>query len=235
MPGTVVSRAFRAVRRPFVIGLSVSLVAGGCSLPGRKNKSGPGSSSTSIAATTTISPLEVTLPTRPSPSASTPAPNATPNDSVTVAVSAPVRKRRGLNTPQAASRNLWDAWRDDDRRRALLYADGVAVRALFERRWTPDLVDDGCVIVGLANPDVSGSLDEFVCTYKYLIGEISLAAAGDTDRGYRVTAADRAERATTTEAIPVPTTESHDTTTTTSARTRPKGPTTTFKSSGPVE
>ena len=56
----------------------------------------------------------------------------------------------------------------------------------------------------------------------------------DAPRLY-ATVRDLTERATTTEAIPVPTTESHDTTTTTSAHTRPKGPTTTFKSSGPVE
>lgn len=54
---------------------------------------------------------------------------------------------RGLDTPEAAAKNLWDAWRDDDRPRALLAATESAVNALFAEPWGPEVDDQGCTPV----------------------------------------------------------------------------------------
>ncbi len=51
---------------------------------------------------------------------------------------------RGLDTPDAASQNLWDSWRDNDRSRALLFASRGAVDTLFETGWQPDARNVGC-------------------------------------------------------------------------------------------
>ncbi len=53
----------------------------------------------------------------------------------------------GLDTPEAAAKNLWDAWRDDDRPRALAAAESTAVDALFEDNWGPEVAEQGCVPV----------------------------------------------------------------------------------------
>jgi hypothetical protein len=53
----------------------------------------------------------------------------------------------GLDTPEAAAKNLWDAWRDDDRDRALLAADNDAVTVLFQDNWGPEVAEQGCVPV----------------------------------------------------------------------------------------
>ena len=53
----------------------------------------------------------------------------------------------GLDTPEAAAKNLWDAWRDDDRDRALVAADPAAVAALFLDPWGPEIDEQGCVVV----------------------------------------------------------------------------------------
>ena len=54
---------------------------------------------------------------------------------------------RGLETPGAAAKNLWDAWRDDDRERALVAADPEAVATLFKDPWGPEVDDQGCAVV----------------------------------------------------------------------------------------
>lgn len=51
---------------------------------------------------------------------------------------------KGLDTIEATSQNLWDAWRDDDRARALLYATPDAVEALFLTKWGPEVRNQGC-------------------------------------------------------------------------------------------
>lgn len=53
----------------------------------------------------------------------------------------------GLDTPEAAAKNLWDAWRDDDRTRARMAADENAVRSLFEDVWGPEVDEQGCIPV----------------------------------------------------------------------------------------
>ncbi len=53
----------------------------------------------------------------------------------------------GLDTPEAAAKNLWDSWRDDDRSRALIAADEQAVNTLFADSWGPEVDEQGCVAV----------------------------------------------------------------------------------------
>lgn len=53
----------------------------------------------------------------------------------------------GLDTPEAAAKNLWDAWRDDDRDRALVAADPAAVAALFLDPWGPEIDEQGCAVI----------------------------------------------------------------------------------------
>ena len=214
MPGTSASTVSRAVGLTAILALAVSA----CSWPGRAGKSSAPPATSAAAATTTVSPFDVTLPSGPALTADSSRPAASTAES-----SQPPAIRRGLLTPQAASRNLWDAWRDDDRPRALLYAEPGAVRVLFARRWTADLVDEGCTIVGLADPGVKGSLDQFTCTYRYLLGAISLSAAG-TDRDYAVTDAVRNEQAASVETL--------ETSTTPTAAT-PQKPSTTPHTSAP--
>lgn len=217
MPGTFASRVSRAVGLTAMLATAVSA----CSWPGRAGKSSSPPAPSVAAVTTTVSPFDVTLPSGPALTADSSRPVAPPEET-----SRPPAVRRGLLTPQAASRNLWDAWRDDDRPRALLYAQSGAVRVLFARPWTPDLVDEGCTIVGLADPGVKGSVDQFTCTYRYLGGAISLSAAG-TDRDYSITDAARNEQAASIEPLE---------TSTTLTATTPKKPaaTTDTSASGPA-
>ncbi len=51
----------------------------------------------------------------------------------------------GLDTPEAAAKNLWDSWRDDDRSRALIAADEQAVNTLFADSWGPEVDEQGCI------------------------------------------------------------------------------------------
>ncbi len=53
----------------------------------------------------------------------------------------------GLDTPEAAAKNLWDSWRDDDRTRALIAADEQAVNTLFLDSWGPEVDEQGCIAV----------------------------------------------------------------------------------------
>ncbi len=53
----------------------------------------------------------------------------------------------GLDTPEAAAKNLWDSWRDDDRTRALIAADEQAVSTLFADSWGPEVDEQGCIAV----------------------------------------------------------------------------------------
>ncbi len=62
----------------------------------------------------------------------------------TTTVVVPKESSATLATPDAASRNLWDAWRDYDRPRALQYASVAAVNVLFRDRWRPESVNLGC-------------------------------------------------------------------------------------------
>ncbi len=53
----------------------------------------------------------------------------------------------GLDTPEAAAKNLWDSWRDSDRTRALIAADEQAVNTLFLDSWGPEVDEQGCIAV----------------------------------------------------------------------------------------
>ena len=88
---------------------------------------------------------------------------------------------RTLPTPEAASRNLWDAWRDDDRPRALLAANADAVRALFAQPWGPEVLDQGCAPMSATAVRCGYALDT---TAKLVTVEGSVAA------GFRVTRVD---------------------------------------------
>ncbi len=50
----------------------------------------------------------------------------------------------GLKTPQSASRNLFDAWKENDRARALRFASAAAVDSVFRTPWGAEVQDDGC-------------------------------------------------------------------------------------------
>ena len=50
----------------------------------------------------------------------------------------------GLKTPQAASRNLFDAWKENDRARARRFASAAAVDVIFRQAWGAEVQDDGC-------------------------------------------------------------------------------------------
>jgi hypothetical protein len=50
----------------------------------------------------------------------------------------------GLKTPQAASRNLFDAWKENDRGRARRFATQAAVEVIFREPWGAEVQDDGC-------------------------------------------------------------------------------------------
>jgi hypothetical protein len=108
---------------------------------------------TVTAASSTINVAVVT--TQPSDIAQLAPTTAAVTPSVTAAAAArsarstlpeSVLPESGLPTPQAAARNLWDAWRDEDRPRALLYAKRQAVTTLFGSRWTPQVREAGCTV-----------------------------------------------------------------------------------------
>jgi hypothetical protein len=54
----------------------------------------------------------------------------------------------GLKTPQAASRNLFDAWRENDRSRARRFALSSVVDVMFRQPWGAEVQDDGCSETG---------------------------------------------------------------------------------------
>ncbi len=84
----------------------------------------------------------------------------------------------GLETPVAASRNLFDSWRENDRVRALEYASLPAVETLFAEKWGAEVNDTGCN----ATPDPT----VFRCTYvKDRKGWVA-TIAGNAARGFRV-------------------------------------------------
>jgi hypothetical protein len=96
----------------------------------------------------------VSTSTQPSTTSGIGVADLAPSTSVAVAVAAVLAPdatlpdsampEAGLPTPQAAARNLWDAWKDRDRTRALLYADPDAVTKLFESSWQPQIRESGC-------------------------------------------------------------------------------------------
>jgi hypothetical protein len=82
----------------------------------------------------------------------------------------------GLATPQSAARNLWDAWRDRDRPRALLYANPSAVDRLFDSTWVPQIRQAGCT------PIESG----WLCRFEGPKQRWDTSIDGNPQSGYRV-------------------------------------------------
>lgn len=117
--------------------ISVALVVG-IALSGCTGGSSPTPDSTASSTVPSASPT-------PQPGDLGQAPTVPPTPS---APPTTVAMTKGLDTIEAASQNLWDAWRDDDRPRALVYATPEAVDALFVTRWGPELRNQGC---GTAN------------------------------------------------------------------------------------
>ena len=188
------------------MGVLATMALAGCSLTGGGSK--PPARSGTSSSTTTASPFDVTLPTAAAePVSSTSGTDRSGTDRGGTATGAPTPttpRTVGLATPQAASRNLWDGWRDDDRERALLYATPRAVTIVFARRWSSDVQLQACSIVGLGDPSVEGSKDEFDCIYRYGGSDdaVHVRVAGDPEAGYRVVGAERfGVIATTTEPL----------------------------------
>ena len=123
-----------------VVAVSVAVVLSGCG--GSKKSTGSDPSSTDVSATpstvsiaATVAALNGAAPTI-GPAlyeVATVLPLATLAPSIL-----------GLSTVEAANQNLWDAWRDDDRTRALLYANPSAVDTLFATKWGPEVRNQGC-------------------------------------------------------------------------------------------
>ncbi len=81
-------------------------------------------------------------------------PNVGPTETSSPQAGTPVNRAslntpytNGLDTPEAAAKNLWDAWRDDDRDRALVAADPAAVSTLFLDPWGPEIDEQGCAVI----------------------------------------------------------------------------------------
>jgi hypothetical protein len=88
-----------------------------------------------------------------------------------------VGPREGLATPTAATRNLWDAWREADRPRALMFASARAVDQLFQVSWTPQFAMGGCDAIEAG----------WACSFEGPTSRWSLVVEGDERLGYRVT------------------------------------------------
>jgi hypothetical protein len=127
----------RAVVAVKVFGLAVSVFGiTGCGL----GKSSDPPPATEAASATGIGP------TASLGSSATPA-GVAPTVPIAAALPVPTTSEPGgLDTIEAANQNLWDAWRDDDRPRALAYATGAAVDALFLSKWGPEVRNQGCGI-----------------------------------------------------------------------------------------
>jgi hypothetical protein len=139
--------------------------------------------------TQVVSPFDATPTTTISASPGPqPAPTVAPivGAPTSVAVTASEGSTRGLDTPDAASQNLWDAWRDNDRARALLFASSDAVDALFATRWQPDASNVGC----------GASVGTIRCVYTFtektqLVARLVIIEGTDVT-GYRATRVERA-------------------------------------------
>lgn len=168
----------------------VTLVAllGGCRAAGPEAAAPPTSTRSNLPASPGGSPGLINVASPTSTTSTTVARarrKRSATTTTTTEATAPPLRRRGLQTPQAASKNLWDAWRDDDRPRALLYASTRSVNALFATPWDATVRDLGC----------EAGEDPPVCTY--LIGRAAAVVeiSGNQDSGFRVQRVDILEAA----------------------------------------
>jgi hypothetical protein len=94
-----------------------------------------------VAVSSPVPTLPGSVPTVP-PDGVVPVAAPVPVVAVTPTTTPPVIL--GLKTPQAASRNLFDAWKENDRARALRFAFAEAVDVVFRFPWGAEVQDDGC-------------------------------------------------------------------------------------------
>lgn len=152
------------------------LLLGGCS---RSSGSGPATASTPVPPTTTVGDIAALAPSTTvagayaadaGQAAAVLAASGGPGDTI-------VRSGSGLATPTAATRNLWDAWRDDDRPRAEMFATRTVVDVLFGSSWSPQHAIGGC------NSVEAG----WACSFEGPTARWSLIVSGDERIGFRVT------------------------------------------------
>ena len=157
------------------LALTAAVILSGCMGVG---SGAPATTTTSIAAPgAVIADLApTTLVGEGSDAAPTPAPIAGgAGQAVAVDQGAPA-PGRGLSTPEAAARNLWDAWRDADGPRALLYAVPGAVDTMFASPWSPEIRRSGCTVVEAGH----------LCRFEGPELRWDLLISGDTSTGFRV-------------------------------------------------
>lgn len=102
---------------------------------------------------------------------------------VTTLATTPANSTTGLATPQAAARNLWDAWRDLDQPRALLYASPKVVSLVFATAWSPQIRQAGCTQIE------SG----WLCRFEGRKTRWDFDIEGDEVQGYRIRTASTGE------------------------------------------
>lgn len=107
-----------------------------------------------------------------------------------------IRPPRGLATPEAASKNLWDAWRDDDRPRALVAATPAAVDALFREPWGAEIRNQGCAAL---------SANTYRCAFVAESTARIVTVVGGPRAGYRSTRVDEVSNAALATLVPVTT------------------------------
>ena len=100
----------------------------------------------------------------------------------------------GLATPEAASKNLWDAWRDDDRPRALVAASSVAVDALFRETWGAEIHNQGCATL---------STNTYRCAFVDESTARIVTVVGGTTLGYRAIRVDPMPAAALATLVPI--------------------------------
>jgi hypothetical protein len=120
--------------------------SGGASTSGSVSASGASASEASapggaVGGSSPVPTLPGSVPTIP-PEGAVPVAAPVPVVAVTPTTAPPVIL--GLKTPQSASRNLFDAWKENDRARALRFASAAAVDAVFRTPWGAEVQDDGC-------------------------------------------------------------------------------------------
>ena len=181
-----------------------SVVLSGCLFSSGSPPSKPaGGGAVSPSATTAVGAATVPpalIPGQPAPTvsaseaekaqlavaAATTIPSAAPEALAPITSLLPTASR-GLLTPEAAKRNLWDSWQDKDRERAALYAAPAAVSSLFALPWTPETVDQGC-----QNSIASGIAA--VCLFLQGTTVKVLQITGSDATGYKVTKVTNAQQ-----------------------------------------
>jgi hypothetical protein len=153
------------------------LMLGGCSRSGGSGSAA--ASSSPVPPTTTVGDIAALAPSTTvagafaadaGQAAAVLAASGGPGDTI-------VRSGFGLATPTAATRNLWDAWRDDDRPRAEMFATRTVVDVLFGSSWSPQHAIGGCASVEAG----------WACSFEGPTARWSLIVSGDERVGFRVT------------------------------------------------